>query len=267
MTLTVVVSVPDGLVIAADSLASLQQTIIPLPEAVAGKCPKCNEDIKMSDLKLQPINVPSGGSPFAQKLFCLGKRNIGVAVFGVPFLDGRTVESHIREFEKTKVVGEESVEEVVKKLIDFFTEIVKREVKDISQIPKGRVIIGFLVAGYDKEDVKIGRTFLVKIGQEATVQPTHETGYSCTVGGDNRVVSKLWKDDPAIPIAKPLYQAMNLQDAIDYAIFLIRTTVDYQRFAPMVPIVGGDIDVAIITHHSGFKWIQHKEYVGEFTES
>lgn len=56
---------------------------------------------------------------------------------------------------------------------------------------------------------------------------------------------------------------MNLQDAIDYTIFLIRTTIDYQRFATMVPVVGGDIDLAIITHHAGFKWIQYKEYVGE----
>ena len=59
---------------------------------------------------------------------------------------------------------------------------------------------------------------------------------------------------------------MTLQDAIDYAIFLIRTTIDYQRFATMVPTVGGDIDVAIITHHGGFQWIQEKKYRGEEEE-
>ncbi len=90
MTLTVVVRVPDGVVLAADSLASLQQTLTPQAE-VAGKCPKCNEDIKISDLKLPSISIPSGGSPFAQKLFSLSKRNIGVTAYGSPFLDGRTV--------------------------------------------------------------------------------------------------------------------------------------------------------------------------------
>lgn len=118
MTLTIVVRVPDGIVIATDSLASLRQTLTPQAE-VAGKCPKCNEDIKLTDLKLPPINIPSGSSFYAQKLFNISKRNVGVAIFGVPFLDGRTVESHIREFEKTKIVGEETVEEVANKLRDF----------------------------------------------------------------------------------------------------------------------------------------------------
>ena len=34
-------------------------------------------------------------------------------------MNGRTVESHIREFEKMKIVGKETVEEVVKKLADY----------------------------------------------------------------------------------------------------------------------------------------------------
>lgn len=186
-----------------------------------------------------------------------------MAVHGTPFLDGRTIESHIREFEKTKIVGEESVEEVANKLKEFFVEVIKRDVKDLSTIPKNNVVTGFQVAGYDKDDAKIGKTFVVTIGQEAKIEPKHAMGYGCSLGGDGRVIAKLWKDDPDIPIAKPRYQFLNLQDAIDYAIFLIRTTIDYQRFATMAPLVGGNIDVAIITHHDGFKWIQHKEYVGE----
>lgn len=72
MTLTVTVRVPDGIVIAADSLASLTQTVTQQAE-VAGKCPKCNEDVKIADLKLPPVNIPSGGSSNAQKLFKIGK--------------------------------------------------------------------------------------------------------------------------------------------------------------------------------------------------
>ena len=117
MTLTVTIRVPDGIVIAADSLASLFQILTPQGEV---KCPKCDENIKLPDLTIPPINMPAGGSPYAQKLFNIGKRNVGIAVYGTPFLDGRTIESHIREFEKTKIVGEETVEEVANKLKDFF---------------------------------------------------------------------------------------------------------------------------------------------------
>ncbi len=50
----------------------------------------------------------------------------------------------------------------------------------------------------------------------------------------------------------------SLQDAIDYAKFLIRTTADYQRFSGRMPTVGGEIDVALITNRHGFRWIAQK---------
>lgn len=264
MTLTISVRVPDGIVLAADSLVSIMATITPTGEFGA-KCPKCKEDIKISDLKLPPIGMPAGSSSFGRKLFNIKKRNIGVAVYGTPSLNGRTVESHIREFEKLKVVGKETVEEIAKKLAKYFYDKVKKEVKDVSKIPEKHVVTGFQVVGYDEKDIEIGKTFLVKIGRKVVIEPTHDKGYGCTFGGDGRVVGKLWKVDPTIPIAKPNYRFMTLQDAIDYAIFLIRTTIGYQRFATMVPNVGGNIDVAIITHHDGLKWIQEKKYRGEET--
>jgi hypothetical protein len=262
LTLTICVLVPDGIVLAADSLVTIMATLTPTGE-LGTKCPKCEEPIKISDLKLPPINMPTGGSPYGRKLFNIGKRNIGIATFGATALTGRTVESHIKEFEKTKIVGEETVEEVAKKLGEYFHDRVKEDVKDVSKIPEQHVVLGFQVAGYDKDDMKIGKVFLVKIGRDLKIEPKHDKGYGCGFGGDGRVVQKLWMSDPNIPIAKPNYELMTLQDAIDYAIFLIRTTEDYQRFATMAPNVGGDIDVAIITHHAGFQWVQEKKYRGE----
>lgn len=265
MTLTISVRVPDGVVLATDSLVSITAMVTPTGE-LGTKCPKCEEDIKISDLKLPSLSMPAGSSPFGRKLFNIKKRNVGIAVFGAPALNGRTVESHIREFEKMKIVGEEKVKEVADKLAAYLHGNVKKEVKDFTEIPEKSVIIGFQAAGYDEKDVKIGKTFRVQIGRKVTSDPTHKKGYGCTFGGDGRVVAKLWKKDPEIPIAKPNYALMTLQDAIDYAVFLIRTTKDYQRFATMVPNVGGDIDVAIITHHGGFEWIQEKKYRGEYEE-
>lgn len=60
-----------------------------------------------------------------------------------------------------------------------------------------------------------------------------------------------------IPVAIP---PMPIQDAIDLAIFLAETTINFVKFSPVAPIVGGPIEVAAITKHEGFKWIQRKYY-------
>lgn len=54
--------------------------------------------------------------------------------------------------------------------------------------------------------------------------------------------------------------AMPIQDAIDLAEFLVHTTIQFVRFSPGQPLVGGPIEVATITKHEGFKWIQRKHF-------
>ena len=77
-------------------------------------------------------------------------------VYGASSLKGRTVESHVREFEKTKIVGEETVEEVAEKIKEYLFEKVKKDMEDVSKIPEHALVVGCQVAGYNKEDVKIG---------------------------------------------------------------------------------------------------------------
>ena len=59
------------------------------------------------------------------------------------------------------------------------------------------------------------------------------------------------------------YDMMSLQDAIDYAIFIVRATIEAQRFNQSAIMgVGGQIDIAIVTPN-GFQWIQKKILHGE----
>ncbi|TFH65071.1 MAG: hypothetical protein E4G91_03795 [Candidatus Zixiibacteriota bacterium] len=69
---------------------------------------------------------------------------------------------------------------------------------------------------------------------------------------------------PNTSIVIPLTDKMYLQDAIDYARFLIRISIDFQRFTDgtkedpgSIPGVGGDIDIAVVTP-SGFEWVSRK---------
>ncbi len=60
-----------------------------------------------------------------------------------------------------------------------------------------------------------------------------------------------------IPFVLP---AMPLQDAIDLAEFLVYATIQFAKFGPGAPTVGGPIEVAAISKHEGYKWIQRKYY-------
>lgn len=55
--------------------------------------------------------------------------------------------------------------------------------------------------------------------------------------------------------------AMPIQDAIDLARFLVETTIGFVRFAVFLPkSVGGAVEIATITKHEGFRWVQSKRF-------
>jgi hypothetical protein len=52
-------------------------------------------------------------------------------------------------------------------------------------------------------------------------------------------------------------EAMPIQDAVDLARFLVETTIGFVKFSVSRPkTVGGPIEIATITKHEGFQWIQ-----------
>ena len=52
-------------------------------------------------------------------------------------------------------------------------------------------------------------------------------------------------------------EAMPIQDAIDLARYLAETTIGFIRFSvPRPKTVGGPIEIAAITKHEGFRWVQ-----------
>jgi hypothetical protein len=55
-----------------------------------------------------------------------------------------------------------------------------------------------------------------------------------------------------------VYPPMPIQETIDLAVFLVETAICFSRFLPGWPLVGGPIDVAAITKHEGFRWVQRK---------
>ena len=55
---------------------------------------------------------------------------------------------------------------------------------------------------------------------------------------------------------------MPIQDAIDLARYLVETVAGFVRFSLRIQpkVVGGPVEIAAITKHEGFKWVQRKHF-------
>jgi hypothetical protein len=132
-------------------------------------------------------------------------------------------------------------------------EQLKRDNISIDTLPDDETILGFQIVGYDDTQPK---TINLHIGKD--VVPQVFDGSGCTISGRQEVAQAIWGLYHQQPESQPPYQIFSLQDAIDYAEFLIRTTIDHQRFSQTIPNVGGDIDIALVTPFDGFRWIRQK---------
>ncbi len=55
--------------------------------------------------------------------------------------------------------------------------------------------------------------------------------------------------------------AMPIQDAIDLARYLVETTIGYVKFTVgRAKTVGGAVEIAAITKHEGFRWVQRQHF-------
>ncbi len=60
-----------------------------------------------------------------------------------------------------------------------------------------------------------------------------------------------------IPLVTP---PMPIQDAINLARFLVDMTEQFSKYTPGAPTVAGPIEIAAITKHEGFRWVERKHY-------
>jgi hypothetical protein len=67
---------------------------------------------------------------------------------------------------------------------------------------------------------------------------------------------------PAHNVGLLYLDAMPVQDAIDLARWLVHVTMGYQRFNVLQQpkTVGGSIELAAITKHEGFRWIERRHF-------
>ena len=266
MSLGVVIKGPEGIVLAADSRITLeaQKPGQPPPPLLI-----VNFDNATKLLRFSGIH-----------------KYVGAVTYGAAVIGLRTAHSFIPEFELTLPEKRLSVEDYANCMSDFYL----KTWKDAQPaMPSGPSMM-FIVGGYNQKE-PYGRVFLFDIPNNPKPIPRNpgETDYGITWGGQLNISSRIIHGfDPALPailekslnLDKPKtdqivqllkqnlefhipYQVLPLQDCIDLALFLIKTTIIAQGLAIGVRGVGGPIDIAVITRTEGIDFIQSKALHGE----
>ncbi len=268
MSLGVVIKGPEGIVLAVDSRVTLEARragVPPLPF-------NFDNATKLLSFSDAPHNF------------------VGAVTYGVAVIGRRTAHSFIPEFEQDVLMKSKerlTIQSYAEKMSSFF---MARWEESMDRTYKGPGMT-FIIGGYDPE-AAYGKVFLFQVPQQPVPEQRNpgDSEFGMTWGGQLEIACRLIHGyDPAlIPIVRealhlndeqvelltkqlgaklafPIpYDALPLQDCVDLAIFLIRSTMSAQHLAIALRGVGGPIEVAVITRTKPIEFIQKKKIRGEF---
>lgn len=271
MTLAIAIKVNDGIILAADSAST-----------IIGH----NEETGEKGVWIIYDN--------ANKVFNLVKGvPVGAITWGAGSIGQASTETLAKDFRRlitdddpnwTINSDDYSIEDIANKFKHFIYN--NHYVPEFKEWPK-KPDIGFLIVGYSIKrplpevwqiDIENGKCHgPKKVAQEDDVG-IHWFGEIEAIGrlykgfslglGDVLEEAKLspekiqevidiCNDRLIIPLATP---PMPIQDAINLARFLVEMTEQFSKYTPGAPTVAGPIEIAAITKHEGFRWVERKHY-------
>lgn len=280
MSLGIAFKGPEGIVLAADSRVTLlAQVPVQNPQATQST---------------QAMLVPATYDNATKLLRIESQPYLGVVTYGAGAIgqqQPRTAHSFLPEFEQhlAKQPGRRSVHQFAGELGQFFLQQWQAVTPPNYQGPD----MVFLVGGFD-EGASYGRVFEVLVPSRPEPWEFYqgEGEFGMAWGGQRAIPDRLMQGfDPAV-IAKakdylqlsdeqavgldahlraqlqlPIpFQFLPLQDSVNLSIMLIRTTIALQTWTVDVRGVGGAIDVATITRTDGYRAVQQKQIMGEYSE-
>jgi hypothetical protein len=271
MTIAIAIKVNDGIVLAADSASTILS-----PD------PKTNK----KNIWIIYNN--------ANKVFNLIKGiHVGAISWGSGSIGQASIETLVKDFRK-KVSDSDpewkidtqsyTIEDIAQKFRKFiFDQHYSKEFKDWPEKPD----LGFLIVGYSTKR-PLAEIWRIEINN-GNCQGPELIGKEQDIGihwfGEIEAIGRLYKgfsihlptvleeaglnpeqikkvlqlsnERLTVPFVIP---PMPVQDAINLARFLVDMTEQYSKYRPGAPTVGGPIEIAAITKHEGFKWIERKHY-------
>lgn len=266
MTICVSVRIPEGLVLAADSMVSLEGTV----DTPQGKQTGIYQTFEFANKVTQFKDYP-----------------IGLMSWGIASISDRSIQSLIMEFEHDYLPLEKNKSYTVKKIADDLLEELRKKYEARYPTSGQQPPMGLYIGGYsarqffsDQYEYEFPRSSDWKTVREnkpdgspsfganwfGQADPLRRLikGYTARAleelvrrGADKAIVQK-WVDDnvPELPL---IFDGMPIQDAVDFANYAAQVTIGCFRFAGGPPICGGDVDIAVITP-AAFHWAQRKQW-------
>ncbi len=241
MSFIVTIYVREGIVLASDSRLTLNKT-------------------QQEQDSQQVILLAVGQSDSTYKTFLALKR-FGISTYGDASISGVPIAGYIESFVSERLSnGDYEIDQLPQNLLDYF--------RNIQPIPN----TFFHVASYKKvNNIYEQHVWHVSVN-ENSVNRINESGQQgASWGGEadifGRIIKPAFSQDPEenfqpYPTHKIPYHFFTLQDAIDFAIYAIRTTIDTIICQPRAKSVGGPIDV-LVSKPEEASWIQHKTMKGD----
>ena len=265
MSICVSVNVGEGLVLAADSTSTIEG-------AIAGQSPGVLNTYEHATKLCQVKDYP-----------------IGVATWGIGSVGARTVASLVGEFSNDLPLAKERKNYQAKEIADELFDFVKQKYLEAFksqeiEIPgKKGPALGMLIAGYGdgmffpdqyaallpaEGELKSARLAAHSqfganwYGLTDAILRLHK-GFAPELRGA-LIQQKQWKPEEADEFLRRfeypvVFDGMPLQDAIDFAVYLIGVVIGRFRFVVGAPVCGGQIDVAVMTP-GRFTWVQEKKW-------
>jgi hypothetical protein len=256
MSLGIVIKGPEGVVLAAESRVTLT-TVQPNGQQLHVNFDNASKLLSFSNLN----------------------SSIGCVTFGQAAIGIRNVSSFQPEFEAGLPPGRLTAGQFAQHLSDFFVNQLNTAIPTGYSGPD----ICFIVAGYNENEV-YGRVYTFNVPSSPTVIEQNPNGFGISWGGQREIVDRLLQGydsrimqiaqqtlnldatqvaafaAAAMPLQLPIpIEFMPLQDHVDLAKFMIRTTIDGQTLTVGLRGCGGPIDIATITRKDGLCFIKKKQ--------
>lgn len=278
MTICIAVKVSEGIVLASDSTATIMGWATNPPSGEPSVLKTYDHARKLSHVKDYPIGTLSWGS------YLIGSRSVESLIKEYEYSLPSLVEATEKRKSTNKSSGNPynySVQKIADGLFQHIKAFYDKEFQGSFEKPE----LGILVSGYSSGQF-FPEQWLFSLPQSTVLTPVRPDkdnkpefganwfGVTDSIvrlhhGRDDRIVAKL-ADRFKVPMHEisellkefeypVIFHGMPLQDAIDYATYMINVVIGRFRFVIGAPLCGGEVDVAVITPNA-FTWVQRKSW-------
>jgi hypothetical protein len=237
MSLIVTLYVPEGIVLAGDSRLTLNWSS------------HVNNIERSHSISASDTN---------NKIFVINDK-FGLGIFGSAAINGIPLAGFINQFVEQLIKESTTIDEMPQLLHDFFGA------------PFGFPGINFYIIGYKIEhNISVPYAYFINIANKSSNRINYVNDKiinGANWGGEIEVLSRIlnpvkvnnngtWLDLNTSPIP---WNYMTLQDAVDFSVYAIRTTMETMKFQQKEKTVGGPIDILVIKPNKIPIWVAKKE--------